>query len=159
MGGEKYTLISNINSDTGINWPSSYLGNYRLIRLLGRGGFASVYLGEHQYLKRLAAIKVLRTVLDDPEKTHFLKEATLLASLSHPHIVRVLEFDVAKRRTITQNSVIIENIPFLVMDYIASGSLRATYAAGMRLPLETVTVYIKQVADALQYAHDLHVIH
>ena len=159
MGGEKYTLISNINSDTGINWPSSYLGNYRLIRLLGHGGFASVYLGEHQYLKRLAAIKVLRTVLDDPEKTRFLKEAKLLASLSHPHIVRVLEFDVAKRRTATQNSVIIENIPFLVMDYVASGSLRATYTPGTRLPLETVIVYIKQVADALQYAHDLHVIH
>ncbi len=159
MGGEKYTLISNINSDTGISWPSSYLGNYRLIRLLGHGGFASVYLGEHQYLKRLAAIKVLRTVLDDPEKTRFLKEAKLLASLSHPHIVRVLEFDIAKRRTVTQNSVIIENIPFLVMDYVASGSLRATYTPGTRFPLETVIVYIKQVADALQYAHDRHVIH
>ena len=152
-------MISNNNSDTGINWPSSYLGNYRLIRLLGHGGFASVYLGEHQYLKRLAAIKVLRTVLDDPEKTRFLKEAKLLASLSHPHIVRVLEFAIAKRRTVTQNSVIIENIPFLVMDYVASGSLRVAYSAGTRLPLETVIIYIKQVADALQYAHDLHVIH
>ncbi|HEY5005341.1 MAG TPA: bifunctional serine/threonine-protein kinase/ABC transporter substrate-binding protein [Ktedonobacteraceae bacterium] len=152
-------MISNNNGDTGINWPSSYLGNYRLIRLLGHGGFASVYLGEHQYLKRLAAIKVLRTVLGDPEKTRFLKEAKLLANLSHPHIVRVLEFAVAKRRTATQNSMIIENIPFLVMDYVASGSLRATYAAGTRLSLETVIVYIKQVADALQYAHDRHVIH
>lgn len=152
-------MINNDGYDTGMNWPSSYLGNYRLIRLLGHGGFASVYLGEHQYLKRLAAIKVLRAVLEDQEKARFIEEAKLLANLSHPHIVRVLEFAVATRRTVIQNSVEIENIPFLVMDYVASGSLRTIYPAGTSLSLDTIVIYIKQVAGALQYAHDQHVIH
>jgi serine/threonine protein kinase/ABC-type branched-subunit amino acid transport system substrate-binding protein len=159
-GKEEYALINNnFNDDTEMNWPSSYLGNYRLVRLLGRGGFASVYLGEHQYLKRLAAIKLLRAVLDDPDRVRFLIEAKLLANLSHPHIVRVLEFAVARRRMVTQNSVTIDNIPFLVMDYVASGSLRTIYPTGTYLSLDTVVTYIKQAAEALQYAHERHVIH
>ena len=44
-----------------------HLGNYRLLRLLGRGGFAEVYLGEHRYLKSYAALKVLRISLADEE--------------------------------------------------------------------------------------------
>ena len=47
------------------------LGNYRLIRLLGRGGFADIYLGEHVYLKSLAALKVLRLSLSEEERVCF----------------------------------------------------------------------------------------
>ena len=47
------------------------LGNYRLLRLLGRGGTAEVYLGEHVYLNWLAALKVLRTKLFDKEAEDF----------------------------------------------------------------------------------------
>lgn len=70
------------------------------MQLLGHGGFASVYLGEHRYLKRLAAIKVLRAALSERDKDRFLEEATMLAGLSHPQIVRVLEFAVAQRQLI-----------------------------------------------------------
>ncbi len=68
------------------------LGNYRLLRLLGQGGQASVYLGEHLYLKSQAALKVRHTVLTEEEQTVFLQEAQTLVRLSHPHIVRVLDF-------------------------------------------------------------------
>src|SRR5712691_6062763 len=51
------------------------LGNYRLLRLLGRGGFAEVYLGEHVYLKSLAALKVLQASLNDEDMQGFVKEA------------------------------------------------------------------------------------
>ncbi len=152
-------MINNNNHDAGTNLPGSYLGNYRLIRLLGHGGFAAVFLGEHCYLRRPAAIKVLRTVLAEQEQEHFLEEARLLANLSHPHIVHVLEFAIAPRRTSLQNSVLIENIPFLVMDYIPGGSLRAVYPAGTRLFLEVAVTYIRQVAEALHYAHQKHIIH
>jgi serine/threonine protein kinase/GTPase SAR1 family protein len=135
------------------------LGNYRLVGLLGRGGFASIFLGEHLYLKRLAAIKVLRTVLVDEEKGQFLEEARLLANLSHSHIVRVLEFAVAQRWTVVQNTPVQENIPFLVMDYAPGGNLRAFCPVGTYLPLDTVVNYIKQAASALQYAHDRNIIH
>ena len=51
------------------------LGNYRLTRLLGQGGFAEVYLGEHVYLKTLAALKVLDTELSEQDAANFVQEA------------------------------------------------------------------------------------
>ncbi len=88
------------------------LGNYRLVRHLGRGAFAEVYLGEHLYLKSEAALKVLRTSLKDEEMERFLKEAQTLVGLRHPNIVRVLEFGVEG------------DIPFLVIDYAPGGTVR-----------------------------------
>jgi len=70
------------------------LGNYRLTALLGQGGFAKVYLGEHIYLNTMAAIKVLHAQLSSEEAEDFLTEARTIARLVHPNIVRVLEFDV-----------------------------------------------------------------
>ncbi len=123
------------------------LGNYRLIRLLGHGGFADVYLGEHIHLNTQAAIKVLHTRLESNEIERFRDEARTIARLYHPHIVRVLEFGVEGR------------VPFLVMDYAPGGSLRKLYSRGTQLPLETVVRYVKQAASALQYAHDEKLIH
>ncbi len=123
------------------------LGNYHLIRLLGRGGFAEVYLGKHLRLKTQAAIKVLRTQLADDDVEGFLNEARTIAHLEHSHIVRVLDFDVE------------EGIPFLVMGYAANGNLRQRYAKGTILSLDTIVTYVKQVTDALQYAHDEKLIH
>jgi serine/threonine protein kinase len=123
------------------------LGNYRLLRLLGQGGFADVYLAEHVYLRTQAAIKVhqMRVVGDDMES--FLHEARTIANLKHVHIVRVLEFGVEG------------NTPFLVMEYAPSGTLRQRYPKGTRLPLTIIVPYVKQVASALQYAHDRKLIH
>ena len=70
------------------------LGNYQLIRLLGRGGFAEVYLVEHIYLKTPAAIKVLHTQLSQDDQESFLAEARTIAHLKHEHIVQVLEFGI-----------------------------------------------------------------
>ncbi|HZR44582.1 MAG TPA: protein kinase [Ktedonobacteraceae bacterium] len=152
-------MINHNQLGTVVDFSGHRLGNYRLVRLLGHGGFASVYLGEHLYLKRLSAIKILRTVLTEKEKNRFLEEARLLGNLSHPHIVRVLEFAIAQRWTMTQSGRIKENIPFLVMDYASGGNLRALYPTGACLPLPTVTSHIKQAAAALQHAHDQNIIH
>ncbi|MBV9020681.1 MAG: protein kinase [Ktedonobacteraceae bacterium] len=123
------------------------LGNYRLLRLLGRGGCADVYLGEHIYLDTLAAIKVLRTQLADEDLEHFRTEARTIARLVHPHIVRVLEFGIEGMT------------PYLVMDYAPDGTLRKRHAKGVPLPLSTVVGYVTQAAAALQCAHDQRVIH
>ncbi len=152
-------MINNNNTAPLTDVPGTYLGNYLLLRLLGYGGFASVYLGEHRYLKSLAAIKVLTTMLTEQEKEPFLEEARLLARLSHPHIVRVLEFDIAQRRIFIQNATVIEHIPFLVMEYIPGGNLRTLYPMGTRLFLHTIIPYIKQTAAALSYAHAQGIIH
>src|SRR5437588_8935579 len=122
-------------------------GNYRLTRLLGRGGFAEVYLGEHRRLKTQAAIKVLHTQLAENDVESFLKEAQFIANLEHPHIVRILDFDVE------------DSTPFLVMSYAPNGTLRQLHPKDTILPLPAVVGYVKQVADALQYAHDEKLIH
>ena len=69
------------------NRSGQQLGNYRLIRLLGQGAFADVYLGEHIYLKTQAAIKILQIRLAGDDMQGFLTEARTIASLKHPHIV------------------------------------------------------------------------
>ncbi len=123
------------------------LGNYRIVRLIGRGGFANVYQGEHIYLKTPAAIKVLKMQLINEALENFLQEARIIASLEHPHIVRVLEFGV-------------EGItPFLVMSYANNGTMRQQYPKNSILSWSNIISSTKQVADALQYAHDHGVIH
>ena len=129
------------------NRVGQQFGNYRLLRLLGRGGSADVYLGEHVFLKSYAALKVLHAHLSDQDAHQFLQEAQILASLSHPHIVRIFDFAVQ------------EGVPFLVMDYIPGGTLRTLNPRQTRLPLSTIAAFATQVASALQYAHDQHVIH
>jgi serine/threonine protein kinase len=125
------------------------LGEYRLTNKLGEGGFAEVYLGEHIYLKRHAAIKVLKVRLGSDDLQSFLKEAQTVATLKHEHIIAVLGFSIESKT----------NIPFLIMEYAPAGSLRLRHPKGQRLPLTTVISYVKQVAAALQYSHDKRVIH
>ena len=123
------------------------LGNYRLLRLLGQGGQASVYLGEHIHLKSQAAVKVLRVALAEEEQAAFFQEAQTLARLSHPHIVRVLDFALQ------------DGLPFLVMEYAAQGTLRQRHPRETRLPLDVILSYIQQVTSALQYTHNQRLIH
>src|SRR5215470_1063421 len=101
-----------------------FFGNYHLVALLGRGGYAEVYLGQHLRLNQQAAIKVLHAHLTDQEAEHFQQEAQTIATLVHPGIVRVFDYDVQ------------DGVPFLVIVYS-----------------------VKQVASALQYAHEQKFIH
>jgi serine/threonine protein kinase len=123
------------------------LGNYRLIKQLGEGGDATVYLGEHIYLKTQAAIKVLHVHLNPDAIQDFLAESRTIAHLKHPNIVRVLDYSIEERA------------PFLVMEYLPLGSLRRRHPKGSRLPLAAVTSYVEQIASALAHAHAYKLIH
>jgi serine/threonine protein kinase len=124
-----------------------YLGNYRLSYLLGHGGFAEVYLGEHITFKSRAAIKVLRMQLVREAQESFLHEARTIAGLDHPNIVRVLEFGVD------------HYTPYLVMSYAPNGTLRQRYARGTILPSANILPYVRQISAALQYGHDRQLVH
>src|SRR5215472_635192 len=123
------------------------LGNYQLVSLLGQGGYAEVYLGQHLRLSLQAAIKVLHAHLTGSEAEHFQQEAETIAALVHPGIVRVFDYDVQ------------DGVPFLVIDYAPGGTLRRRYPKGNLVPLPVIVSTVKQVADALQYAHEQKFIH
>jgi serine/threonine protein kinase len=123
------------------------LGNYQLLRLLGRGAFADVYLAEHRYLEVPAAIKILHVRMEPSTHEQFRREARTIAHLQHPHIVRVLDFGFQ------------DQTPYLVMEYTPNGTLRTRHPKGTRLPLEQIVHYVKQLAPALDYAHQQRVIH
>ena len=123
------------------------LGHYRLIGMIGRGGFANVYLGEHIYLKTQVAVKLLHTQIAPDMMEHFLAEAQTVARLVHPHIVRVHDFGID------------DSTPFLVMDYAPNGTLRQRHIRGLAVPLNLVIAYTRQIASALQYAHEQRLIH
>jgi serine/threonine protein kinase len=130
-----------------VEYIGRQLGNYQLIRLLGDGGFAEVYLGQHVYLGTQAAIKVMRVSMSNDDLESFRSEARTVARLVHPNIIRVLEFGVT------------DGIPFLVMDFASNGTLRQRHPREQAIPLPTIIPYVKQVASALQYAHDEKLVH
>lgn len=123
------------------------LGNYHLLRPLGRGGYANVYLGEHVYLKTQVAVKVLRERTETQDVDGLLKEAQTIAALKHPHILRILDFGIEGETL------------FLVMEYAPGGTVRQKYPLGSTIPLPIVISYVKQMAMALHYAHEQKIVH
>lgn len=122
------------------------LGNYRIQRYLDEGGMADLYLGLHIGLGTSVAIKILKEKLaqNDKHRDEFKEEAVRIAHLEHPHIVRILDYGFVNER------------PYLIMP-LATGSLKNTQ--GTILSLDTIVTYIKQIAEALEYAHDHNIVH
>lgn len=127
------------------------LGNYRLLRKLGRGGMSTVYLARHALMKREAAIKVLprKRVRDSSYLARFHREAQAAAALDHPNIVRIYDVDV-DADGITH---------FIAMEFIDGQDLQTRVASEGRLDCDLAADYIAQSALGLQHAHDIGLIH
>ncbi|MBN1122456.1 MAG: protein kinase [Anaerolineae bacterium] len=130
------------------------LGRYQIIERLGRGGMADVYKAYQPGLDRYVAVKVLHPHLsEDPSFiTRFQREAKAVASLRHPNIVQVFDFDVQVERY------------FMVMEYIEGGKtlkevLHDLAGRGERLPLPHTLDICAKLADALDYAHSQGMVH
>src|SRR2546429_9009779 len=102
------------------------IGNYRLVKLLGSGGFADVYLGQHIHVTNMqAAIKIMHATLAKDNFASFLEEAETLSKLRHPNIIRIYDFGIEPN----------DNTPYLVMEYCQKGTLRQSHPKGTIVPL------------------------
>ncbi len=120
---------------------------YRIRRLIGEGGMASLYLAEQDVFERLVAIKVMSPQLlsDASFGQRFLREARALAALTHPNFVSVYEIGN------------VNELPFMSMEYVAGGDLKARMRRGISIP-EALRI-AKDVAAGLDYAGRKHYVH
>ena len=123
-------------------------GRYRLLSELGHGGMGIVYLAEDLRLQRQVAIKFLRSQATDTDAQRFLREAQLLASLSHPNVVKV--FDLGQ----------IDGRPYFVMEYLEGRTLADVLAMAMDgLPVDVALGFGRQLCEALDAVHRQGIIH
>lgn len=124
------------------------LGSYELLRRLGEGGMAQVYLARDVRLGREVAVKVLDQRLAERPgfRERFQREARVAAALDHPHIVPLYDFGDTGYEL------------YLVMPFISGGSLQDVLKR-VPLPMSEVVTYGSQMADALDYAHRRSVVH
>ncbi|MEW6283881.1 MAG: protein kinase, partial [Candidatus Eremiobacterota bacterium] len=127
------------------------IGNYRLIREIGRGSMGTVYLAHQESLARDLAIKVLPPEFTrDPEFVQrFQREARIAGNLRHPNIVRVIDF--------AQDPV--QGLYYIVMEYLAGTDLREILQSGTPLGVSRSTAVMSQILDALAHAHAHGVVH
>jgi serine/threonine protein kinase/Tol biopolymer transport system component len=138
-----------------MDWQGEMLGRYRMIRLLGRGGMGEVWLAEDTELRRQIAAKLLPSVLaSDKSYLHaFEYEARAAAALEHPNILPIHDFG-------EQHIADDEIVTYLITPYMTGGSLRDRMKATTRtLPPHESLQYLKQAAQAIDYAHSQNVLH
>ena len=129
------------------------IGKYDLVRIIGHGATATVYLGNDPFAQRDVAIKVaFPEILKSPERgklyTHlFLNEASLVGKLAHPHIVQIYD------------AVVAEDLCYIVMEYVQGGTLEACCTPATLLPIERVVEIIFKCTRALDFANRIGITH
>src|SRR5262245_23866829 len=122
---------------------------YRIERILGRGGMGAVYLAHEAALDRDVALKVLppEQAITLERRERFRREARTAARLSHPNIVPLYTFGE------------VAGLMYFVMGYVSGESLGARLKRQSRLPSEDARMLISEIAGALDYAHRQSVVH
>src|SRR6266849_1882168 len=130
-------------------WRRFTIGKYKVMERLGQGGMGSVYLCEHKFMRRRAAVKVLPAAkAEDPSSLErFYREARAAAALDHPNIVRAYDID--------QD----ENLHFLVMEYVDGASLQEIIKKTGQMNVLRGCHYMRQAAIGMQHAHEAGLVH
>ena len=125
------------------------IGKYKLTRQIGEGGMASVYEAEHEMLGTKVAIKVLNPILSANAqiKERFRNEARLMASLDHPNITKVIDFDEQPQQL------------SIVMEYLQGEDLNQKIKRYGPLSEKEITDVFSQTLSAFQYAHEKGIVH
>src|SRR5262249_58797711 len=119
-------------------------GKYELLGQIGKGGMSSVYLAEHEMMRRRVAIKVLPTsrVNDSSYLERFRLEARAVAKLDDPNIVRAYDID---------NE---DKVHYIVMEHVAGQDLHQLEKAEAPPDFDTAAGYAAQVPNGLKHAHE-----
>ncbi len=130
------------------------LGKYQLVERLGRGGMADVYKGYHPRLERYVAVKTLHSQLIEASPDflpRFEREAKAVATLRHPHIVQVYDFDLQGE------------VYYMVMELVDGESLGEVLfrlaKKNQRLTYQRILELLQEISSALDYAHHNHMLH
>ena len=129
------------------------VGKYELIREIGHGATSTVYLGADPFTQREVAVKVaFPGILRDPKRGQlykhlFLNEAALVGKLLHPHIVQ------------TYDAVVEEHLCYIVMEFVAGGTLEKYCTPDTLLPIERIVEIIFKCTRALDFAVHSDIIH
>ena len=126
-----------------------YLGSYRLLRPLGKGGMGVVYLGEHHVMKRLMALKILPpgSLSDSRRVDQFKEEARASAQLDHPNIVRAVDFAEAGKTL------------YIVMEFVDGIDLHCAVQRDGVMSVPVALDAIIQATQGLAHAHERGIIH
>jgi eukaryotic-like serine/threonine-protein kinase len=128
--------------------PGQRFGEYRIERLLGRGGMGDVYEAENVNQSRRVALKVLGQKLNDThDRARFLREGQLAASVTHPHSVYIF------------GSEEIDGVPVIAMEFLPGGTLKDRVASGGPMPPAKAVDAIRQVIAGLDAAQSAGVLH
>lgn len=125
------------------------IGKYKITKLIGEGGMASVYEAEHEMLGTKVAIKVLNPILSANAeiKTRFRNEAKLMASLDHPNITKVIDFDEQPQQL------------SIVMEFLNGEDLDQKIKRHGPLSQKEISDVFSQTLSAFQYAHEKGIVH
>lgn len=124
--------------------------DFEILRLLGEGSMAHVYLAREVALQRLVAVKVLKPAVahDETARKRFDREARSVAKISHRNVTAVYRVGALENET-----------PYIVMEHVEGRNLRDTLEAGGPLDVDTTCSVLSQLASALAAVHSVGVIH
>ena len=125
------------------------VGDYLLLKEIGRGGFGVVYQARHEPTSRLVALKLIETHMDEKSALRFHREIKIMENLVHPHIVRL--FDQGND----------QGLPWYACEFCSEGSLHDLYTKTYRgpLPVEEACRLVCQALDGVAYAHEKGYVH
>uniref|UniRef100_A0A8C9RT21 MAP/microtubule affinity-regulating kinase 3 n=1 Tax=Scleropages formosus TaxID=113540 RepID=A0A8C9RT21_SCLFO len=136
------------NSVTSSADEQPHIGNYRLLKTIGKGNFAKVKLARHILTGREVAIKIIdKTQLNPTSLQKLFREVRIMKILNHPNIVKLFEV------------IEMEKTLYLVMEYASGGEVFDYLVAHGRLKEKEARAKFRQIMSAVQYCHQKHVVH
>ena len=128
---------------------NTYIGKYKILRLIGEGGMATVYEAEHEILATRVAIKVLNPILsaNSQIRERFMNEAKIMASLNHPNIIKVIDFDDQPQQL------------SIVLELLEGEDLDEKMKKNVTLSDNEISNIFSQTLSAFEYAHSKGIVH